>query len=79
VTVLQVTRCCWRLVKCLNVGVAKPLGVSCRVKLYDCAAGYKVLSVASQPIDKGGQSPRVPKVLGAPSNVAKKIQHGCIT
>jgi len=32
-TVLQVTRCCWRLVKCLNVGVAKPLGVSCRVKL----------------------------------------------
>jgi len=29
--------------------------------------------VASQPMDKGGQSPGAPKVLGAPSNVAKKF------
>jgi len=29
--------------------------------------------VASQPMDKGGQSPGAPKVLGAPRNVAKKF------
>jgi len=37
-----------------------------------------IRAVASQPIDKGGQSPGAPRFWGPPSNVAK-IQHGCIT
>jgi len=30
-------------------------------------------SVASQPMDKGGQSPGAPKVLGAPVQCSKKF------
>jgi len=39
---------------------------------HDCVC-LCVFAVASQPMDKGGQSPRAPKVLGAPEQCSKKF------
>jgi len=38
-----------------------------------------VFAVASQPINKGGQSPGVPKVQGAPCATCKNLCHEIIT